>query len=343
MLTNNPVTYQALWKRVTKHNENLKIIQSKTKTIPTSIPVKTNDCDDGTSVSTLTPPRSTLTLKRKDPPEGNGNTNVKKKKKPAKSKKLEDSSNAVKASLASLPGWCDQSKTNATLTRRKKRTCNQVTRDNFSKQAAKQYNETRYKEAFKFASAEYASNLSQSCAGTKGLGARAVARKYNESHLYRVEDKKISGSTLHRYVVDLGKAGESPLKNGRPSIIPPQLTKAIATHATMMQVSAEEGEASRQKMLIVVRALKIGTEWEGKFDEEYVWRKTRKDHPALLNPVKAKNHEDRRADWLTYNNINDWTDRAKAFMIEFKFVKDAPGFICKVFDFNILRKIPFGF
>ena len=46
-----------------------------------------------------------------------------------------------------------------------------------------------------------------------------------------------------------------------------------------------------------------------------------------MNPVKAKNHEDRRVDWLTYKNIFDWNLRAKQFLIDLGMANDEPGMI----------------
>ena len=60
---------------------------------------------------------------------------------------------------------------------------------------------------------------------------------------------------------------------------------------------------------------------------EYVWRKTRTKHPEILNPVKTKNNEDRRVEWLTYKNIIDWTARAKEFLLSIQMAKDEPGLI----------------
>ena len=73
----------------------------------------------------------------------------------------------------------------------------------------------------------------------------------------------------------------------------------------------------------------MGTEWEAKVNPEWVWRKTRSLHPEILNPVQAKNHEDRRVDWLSYANINLWTDTAKKYLIGIGMLKDEPGEICK--------------
>jgi len=94
----------------------------------------------------------------------------------------------------------------------------------------------------------------------------------------------------------------------------------------MMQISGE-GEASRPKLLSTLHALVANTKWDNAFSLEYVYRKMRTEHPEILNPVRAKNHEDRRVDWLSYNNIMKWNERAKRFLIEIGMAKDEPGLI----------------
>ena len=59
-----------------------------------------------------------------------------------------------------------------------------------------------------------------------------------------------------------------------------------------------------------------------------------------MNPVKAKDHEDRRADWFTYANINQWTYAAKACLIGIGMLKDEPGIICEYF---ITFRVPLPF
>ncbi len=81
----------------------------------------------------------------------------------------------------------------------------------------------------------------------------------------------------------------------------------------MMQASGE-GEASSLKMRAIANAITIGTHFENKFSADYLWRKTRVDHPRLILPAKAINNEDRRVDWLTYKNIIDWNKAAKSFL-----------------------------
>ena len=78
-------------------------------------------------------------------------------------------------------------------------------------------------------------------------------------------------------------------------MVPKELTMAVATHATMMQVSGE-CKASGEEMKAIIKILAIGTDWQLKVDPEYIWRKTRKEYPEILNSVQAKNHKDQRVD-----------------------------------------------
>ena len=155
----------------------------------------------------------------------------------------------------------------------------------------------------------------------------ATCKRRNETDLNQPFDKKLKPSVVAK-AVDDGRAGRSPVKKGRPRIVPKQLTHALAIHSTMMQVSASEGEASAPKMKTVVRALTQNTEWDGKINDYYAWRRTRMDFLELTIPSKAKNHEDRRAEWLTVKNINDWTDDGKTFLVKIGLVIDEPGYIC---------------
>lgn len=53
------------------------------------------------------------------------------------------------------------------------------------------------------------------------------------------------------------------------------------------------------------------------------------DNPAIMNPAKTRDGEDHRVDWLTFSNINQWTDAAKKELIDLGMVKDEPGYISK--------------
>jgi hypothetical protein len=80
-------------------------------------------------------------------------------------------------------------------------------------------------------------------------------------------------------------------------------------------------------MKAVAAALLADTTHEAKINVNYLWRKTRESHPEILNPVKAKNHENRRVDWLSYKNLIDWNKRAKQFLLDMEMAEDVPGTI----------------
>lgn len=67
------------------------------------------------------------------------------------------------------------------------------------------------------------------------------------------------------------------------------MTHALATQAKMMHVCAK-GEVSAPNMIATASALTAST--NHKFSANYAWQKTQMKHPDILNPVKAKNHED---------------------------------------------------
>jgi len=120
--------------------------------------------------------------------------------------------------------------------------------------------------------------------------------------------------------VKRGEFDVSPLKRGRKSRVPFNLTKSLATHSTMMQILGE-GEALRPKMMATIHDLADGTKWNEAFSIDWVYRKMRSEHPEMMNPVRAKNHEDRRVDWLMYKNLMTWNARAKKFLIDIGFGK----------------------
>ena len=243
------------------------------------------------------------------------------------SSKSAPTKNKTDAALDAIPGWLNREKTSSLLSKRKKRKELEMARDLFASKSNKMYRKEKFKRVWKEATKEYHHLKSNVSTPSKhGCGARAIAKKYNEQ-LASPGDYQV-GKTALLNAVSRGEVGVSPLKRGRPSVVPKELTMAVATHATMMQVSGE-CEESGAKMKATIEALALGTDWESKVNPEYVWRKTRKEHPEILNPVQAKNHEDRRVDWLSFANINTWTDVAKEYLINLGMLKDEPGEICE--------------
>ena len=228
--------------------------------------------------------------------------------------------------LNALPKW-SQSKSSDALLKQMRRTPGQCTQAHFQANANQAYRQTRYSTAFKAATTELHENIASNKRGKRGCGSKAIALRINSEILTSPSDRKLSGSTLHD-AVKRGDVGVSPPRWGREKMIPEAVTKGLAVHAAMLQVSGN-GEASKAKLKAATDALKTGEKWEGLFDTEYALKAARRRHPELLNPAGAKNTDDRRMDWLTFKMINEWTDRMKSFLIGIEMLLDSPGYISK--------------
>jgi hypothetical protein len=204
-----------------------------------------------------------------------------------------------------------------------------VCQANFDCNAQIKYYRGRYTHPFKEAMIELSNNqANKEMRGKRGYGAQAIAEKVNTSILSSPNNQQVSYTLLQR-AIESKWAGQSPSKLGWPERIPFELVAALAKQSAMMQV-ASEGEASGKKIKALTEGLVTGTKWESVFSTtEYCWKRTRSQHPEILNPVRAKINEDRRVEWLTYKNINDWTAAAKKFLIAIGMAKDEPGIICE--------------
>ena len=225
-----------------------------------------------------------------------------------------------------LPQWMDPEKTIAAMSKRPKRRQEEVAREENRKKLDNHQIDNKYSRAFKAVTLKLKENQSNpDLYGKRGYGIRSVVQEINTTMLSSPNDKQLSKSAI-KDAISRGSFGISPVRRGRPSIVPHQLTYALATHSTMMQVSGE-GEASAMKMKSVAAALTSGTDHENEVDLDYLWRKTRLEHPEIIYPVTAKNHEDRQVDWLTYKNIIEWNSCAKKFLVDIGMAEDRPGVI----------------
>ena len=172
------------------------------------------------------------------------------------------------------------------------------------------------------ATVEYKSNKDQGLSG-KGTGLRSIAEKYNLQLLDHPDDRELKPATLGDYI-KVGVIGVLPPKRGRRRAIPNPVTDQLARETAMMQASGE-GEATTAKLCRVLAAATTGTEHAGKFNSKYVVERARRDNPHIFQPRKAINDDDRRVEWMTFKNINDWTDAAKQVLIDLEMVKDEPG------------------
>ena len=135
-----------------------------------------------------------------------------------------------------------------------------------------------------------------------GFGSHVVAKEDNK-HLTSPEDNIIKPLTLIAAVMS-GSFGVSPTKLGRSHKIPDALKRAAALQIILMQVNGQ-AEVPESKILATTNACVIHTQREGKFSHKYLYNVAWATYLEIMNPVKAKRHEDCRVDWLLYKNIMD--------------------------------------
>jgi hypothetical protein len=134
------------------------------------------------------------------------------------------------------------------LVRKTRRSITQAHLFRLKAHVSTKYYDACYKDGHKAAIMEL-----QNSEGKRGTWFSSVISRINEEMLSSPNDKKLTKSSVHR-AVSQGQFGVSPVKNGRPSKVPPELTRGLACHAIMMQI-AGEGEASSLKMRAIAAAI----------------------------------------------------------------------------------------
>ncbi len=91
-----------------------------------------------------------------------------------------------------------------------------------------------------------------------------------------------------------------------------------------------DGELKGRDVKRLIGASIVGTPYVAAFQIESVWRKVRSKFPAALQAANKISVEDARAQWTTYNNLDQWFDDVKKDLIgtglvEDKVVLDADG------------------
>ncbi len=61
-----------------------------------------------------------------------------------------------------------------------------------------------------------------------------------------------------------------------------------------------------------------------------------KGSPGTFHSKQVKSHENWRIEWLTAQNINDWIENDKKYLIEHKFVKTSLGISVSSVLFGVL-------
>ncbi len=312
-LTNNPCVPSSLYKRLKRYNYDGQGRDSRVgKEIAASALIELGS--GISSLSDFTPPPPTAVIRQET-------------KASSRKRKLGGMAKPgpTSGSMEVIPRWLDKRSVTETMTKRAKRTPAEVNRGHHQQNLARDLRHKKYSTAFKKATMEYHGIVCGPNKGKRGFGAKNVAEKWNKQLLNSPNDRKLSESRIQD-ATKKGQVGISPVKRGRKRLLPSELYQGLSMHVPMMQI-AGEGEATARAMVTTTKALTVGTSWEDSVNADYAWRAVRRRHPEVVMPTKAKDNEDHRVEWLTFQNINDWTDAAKKLLIDMGMVKDEPGII----------------
>jgi hypothetical protein len=170
--------------------------------------------------------------------------------------------------------------------------------------------DTRYKAAFKDATNVVAANT--------GEPVQAICERLNKA--FNLDGKKrLARSTIYQATKN-GLAGVSPVKKGPPPKIPDKLMETVATHAEICQVG--DGELRGKDLRRLKGALIVGTPHANSYKVESAWRKVRTEFPDALQAATKIAVEDARAQWTTYDNLNQWFDDVKQDLLATGLVED---------------------
>ncbi|KAI2513446.1 hypothetical protein MHU86_920 [Fragilaria crotonensis] len=118
--------------------------------------------------------------------------------------------------------------------------------------------------------------------------------------------------------------GVSPKAKGPKVKIPEVFASMVATHAEVCQVG--DGELKGRDLKRLIGASIVGTQHETAFKVESVWRRVRKDFPESLQAANKISVDDARAQWTTFDNLNQWFDDVKRDLLTTGLVVDEEVF-----------------
>ena len=168
----------------------------------------------------------------------------------------------------------------------------------------------RYKAAYKAAT--------NTMVAKTGEPVGAMCERLNKA--YNLDGKKrLARSTVYQANND-GLTGTSPRKKGPPPKIPHKLLQMVALHAEVCQVG--NGELRGKDLRRLIGASKVGTVHADSYKVNSVWRKVTREFPESLQAATKIAVEDARAQWTTYDNLNQWFDDVKKDLLDTGLVED---------------------
>ena len=111
------------------------------------------------------------------------------------------------------------------------------------------------------------------------------------------------------------------MKKGPAPKIPEKFSMAsVATHAEVWQVG--DGELKGKDLKRLIGTSMIGTPHADANKPESVWRKVKAEYPDALQAATKIAVDDARAQWTTYDNLNQWFDDVKKDLLATGLVDD---------------------
>jgi hypothetical protein len=132
--------------------------------------------------------------------------------------------------------------------------------------------------------------------------------------------KRLARSTVYEASKD-GRAGHSPsMRKGPEPLIPDALLECVITHGAVCQLG--NGELKSKDFQRIIGASMLGTPYADRFKPSSVWRKARTKYPDGIQAGTKIAVDDARAQWTTYDNLDQWFDDAKRDIIATGLVED---------------------
>ena len=148
---------------------------------------------------------------------------------------------------------------------------------------------------------------------------------------YKLNDgkKKLTKTSMHRYINQHKLVGGSPLKKGPKSKVPPSFFELLNSHVTMAQLEGKAEVKPRMMKALIGVCIK-NTPWAD-MNIKFLYDEFRNKYPDTVSPTGGLDVEVRRGIWTTYPNINSWMDGSKQCLIQYGFVEDKPQRVVDIF------------
>jgi hypothetical protein len=160
----------------------------------------------------------------------------------------------------------------------------------------------RYKEAFKDAT----NLVAAGAAGNKNAEpVHRISERLNRD--FNLNGKEKLAQSIVNQAAKLGLSGTSPKKKGPVPKITHKFLEVEATHAEVCQQVGNDEMRGRDLKRLIGASI-AGTQHEGLFQMQSVWRKVHQEFPDALQAANKIPIEDARTQWTTYDNLNQWFD-----------------------------------